>query len=138
VALGTDGAASNNDLDMIGEMRSAALLAKNVARDASALPAFKALKMATLNGAIALGLADRIGSLETGKAADIVAVDLGALKTQPVYDPVSQIVYSADSSQVSDVWIAGRQLLKQGELTGLDTEQLIKTASQWRDKIIGD
>jgi 5-methylthioadenosine/S-adenosylhomocysteine deaminase len=138
VALGTDGAASNNDLDMIGEMRSAALLAKNAARDASALPAFKALKMATLNGAIALGLADRIGSLETGKAADIVAVDLGALKTQPVYDPVSQIVYSADSSQVSDVWIAGRQLLNQGELTGMDTERLIETAGQWRDRIIGD
>lgn len=138
VALGTDGAASNNDLDMIGEMRSAALLAKNVAQDASALPAFKALKMATLNGAIALGLADRIGSLETGKAADIIAVDLSAIKTQPVYDPVSQIVYSADSSQVSDVWVAGRHLLKQGELTGLDIEQLIETASQWRDRIIGD
>lgn len=138
VALGTDGAASNNDLDMIGEMRSAALLAKNVAEDASALPAFKALKMATLNGAIALGLADRIGSLETGKYADMIAIDLNALKTQPVYDPVSQIVYSADSSQVSDVWIAGKQLLKQGELTGLDTEQLIETAKHWRNKIIGD
>lgn len=138
VALGTDGAASNNDLDMIGEMRSAALLAKNVANDASALPAFKALKMATLNGAIALGISDRIGSLETGKAADIVAINLGALKTQPVYDPVSQIVYSADSSQVSDVWVAGKQLLKEGELTGLDTEQLIATAQYWRNKIIGD
>ncbi|HEX7025952.1 MAG TPA: TRZ/ATZ family hydrolase [Gammaproteobacteria bacterium] len=138
VALGTDGAASNNDLDMIGEMRSAALLAKNVAGDASALPAFKALKMATLNGAIALGLAERIGSLEAGKYADIIAIDLDSLKTQPVYDPVSQIVYSADSSQVSDVWIAGKQLLKQGELTGLDQDQLIETARHWRDKIVGD
>ncbi len=135
VALGTDGAASNNDLDMFGEMRSAALLAKNVAADASALPAFEALKMATINGAIALGLAAETGSLEKNKFADIVAVDLNALKTQPVYDPVSQIVYSADSTQVSDVWVAGKQLLNNGQLTTLDTESILNNAREWRDKI---
>lgn len=135
VALGTDGAASNNDLDMIGEMRSAALMAKNVARDATALPAFTALEMATLNGAKALGLADDIGSLEAGKAADIVAIDLSAVKTQPVYDPISQIVYAADSSQVSDVWVGGKQVLNQSRLTTIDLDNVLDQARDWRDKI---
>jgi 5-methylthioadenosine/S-adenosylhomocysteine deaminase len=136
VALGTDGAASNNDLDLIGEMRSAALLAKSVAADASAVPAYEVLKMATINAARALGLAENLGSLEAGKAADLVAIDLNALKTQPVYDPVSQIVYAADSTQVSDVWVAGKHVLHNGELTTLDTADLIQRAQQWRDKII--
>lgn len=136
VALGTDGAASNNDLDLIGEMRSAALLAKNVAGDASALPAYETLKMATINGARALGLADHLGTLEAGKAADIVAINLGALKTQPVYDPVSQIVYSADSSQVSDVWVAGKRVVHEGELTTVDSATLLQRAGEWRDKIM--
>ena len=135
VALGTDGAASNNDLDMIGEMRSAALLAKNIAADASAVPGHTALAMATINGARALGLAEEIGSLEAGKAADIVAVNLNNIKTQPVYDPVSQIVYPADSSQVSDVWVGGKRVLKQGELTTLNIDEIIQSASRWRDKI---
>ncbi|MBN1378416.1 MAG: TRZ/ATZ family hydrolase [Gammaproteobacteria bacterium] len=136
VALGTDGAASNNDLNMIGEMRSAALLAKSVANNAGAVPAYEVLKMATINAAKALGLADNLGSLQAGKAADIVAIDLNALKTQPVYDPVSQIVYSADSTQVSDVWIAGKRVLHNGVLTTLNTDDLIQRAQQWRDKII--
>lgn len=136
VALGTDGAASNNDLDMIGEMRSAALLAKSVATDASALPAYEALKMATINAAEALAMSDQIGSLQAGKAADMVAIDLGTLKTQPVYNPVSQIVYSADSSQISDVWVLGKRVLHSGELTTLDSAQLLETAQQWHDRII--
>jgi 5-methylthioadenosine/S-adenosylhomocysteine deaminase len=136
VALGTDGAASNNDLDMLGEMRSAALLAKTVAGDATALPAFQALKMATLNGAIALGLADETGSLEPGKVADMVAINLGDIRTQPVYDPISQIVYAAGSHQVSDVWVHGRQLLRNRCLTTLDLPQLIANAQQWRDRIV--
>jgi len=100
VALGTDGAASNNDLDMFGEMRSAALLAKAVASDASALPAATALQMATLNGARAYGLENETGSLVAGKAADIVAVNLGALESQPLYHPISQLVYASGRHMV--------------------------------------
>ena len=111
VALGTDGAASNNDLDMLGELRTAALLAKGITKDARALPAADALRMATLNGARALGLDQEIGSLELGKAADLVALDLNALNTLPLYSPLSQLVYSARSTQVSHVWVNGRLLL---------------------------
>jgi 5-methylthioadenosine/S-adenosylhomocysteine deaminase len=135
VALGTDGAASNNDLDMFGEMRSAALLGKLVARDASALSAAQALHMATLGGARALGLDADIGSLEAGKAADITAVNLGALETQPVYHPISQLVYAAGREQVSDVWVAGRHLLKDCELTTLNQQTIIAKARQWAEKI---
>jgi 5-methylthioadenosine/S-adenosylhomocysteine deaminase len=135
VALGTDGAASNNDLDMISEMRSAALLAKAVAGDASALPAHTALRMATLNGARALGLGDAIGSLEPGKWADITAVDLCRLETQPLYDPVSQLVYAAGRDQVSDVWVAGQHLLKNRVLTHLDTKDLVQRARGWQTRI---
>ncbi len=135
VALGTDGAASNNDLDMFGEMRSAALLGKAVARDASALSAMQALHMATLGGARALGLETHIGSLETGKAADITAVNLGALETQPVYHPISQLVYAAGREHVSDVWVAGQHLLKDRVLTTLDQQTIIAKAQQWREKI---
>ncbi len=135
VALGTDGAASNNDLDMLGEMRSAALLAKAVHQDASALPAHTALRMATLNGARALGMADETGSLETGKWADISAINLGALETQPLYDPVSQLVYAAGREQVTDVWVAGQQVLKARTLTHLDTQKLIQRVRGWQTRI---
>jgi 5-methylthioadenosine/S-adenosylhomocysteine deaminase len=135
VALGTDGAASNNDLDMIGEMRTAALLGKAVAADASAVSAAQALRMATLGGARALGLDDTIGSLVPGKCADIVAVDLGALETQPIYDPVSQLVYAAGREQVSDVWVAGRQLLRHRELTTIDEQQVLVAAREWGERI---
>jgi 5-methylthioadenosine/S-adenosylhomocysteine deaminase len=135
VALGTDGAASNNDLDMFSEMHSAALLAKGVAGDASALPAAKALAMATINGARALGLGDETGSLEIGKSADLVAVDLNNLHTQPVYNPISQLVYAAGREQVSHVWVAGRQIVTQGELTTLDRSELLDKAAYWRDRI---
>src|SRR5882757_457783 len=112
VALGTDGAASNNDLDMFGELRTAALLAKGVSGDASALPAGAALHMATLAGARALGLEDQIGSLEKGKAADFIAVNLNHPATQPVYNVLSQLVYAAGRDQVSEVYVAGRPLLR--------------------------
>jgi 5-methylthioadenosine/S-adenosylhomocysteine deaminase len=108
VALGTDGAASNNDLDLFGELRTAALLGKGVAGDASVLPAARMLRMATLNGARALGLAGETGSLQPGKAADIVAVDLGHPETEPMYNPLSQLVYATGRHQVTDVWVAGR------------------------------
>ena len=135
VALGTDGAASNNDLDMLGEIRSAALLAKNVASDASAIPAHQAIRMATINGAKALGLDETIGSLEVGKSADIVAIDMGILETQPLYHVVSQLVYSATRNQVRHVWVAGQQLLKDNVLTTIDEQEVIAKSRNWRDKI---
>jgi 5-methylthioadenosine/S-adenosylhomocysteine deaminase len=137
VALGTDGAASNNDLDMFGEMRSAALLAKAVAGDASAVPAAAALRMATLNGARALGLEDLVGSLVPGKAADLVAVDLGGIANQPVYNPISHLVYATGRQQVTDVWVAGRPLLRSGALLTLDTVDIAQRASQWHDRLAG-
>ncbi len=135
VALGTDGAASNNRLDMLGELRSASLLAKGVSGDPCALPAAQALRMATLSGARALGLDHAIGSLEVGKLADLVAVDLSALGTQPIYDPLSQLVYASQRSQISDVWVGGRHLVRQGELTTLDSDELRASATAWRSRI---
>lgn len=135
VALGTDGAASNNDLDMFGEMRSAALLAKAVARDATSVPAGQALQMATLNGARALGLDALTGSLTRGKAADITAVHLGDIESQPVYDPVSQLVYATGRDKVTDVWVAGQRLLQNRALTQLDEHAIIVNARRWREKI---
>ncbi len=135
VALGTDGAASNNDLDMFGEMRTAALLAKGVANDASAVPAMTALKMATINGAKALGIEHETGSLSIGKAADVVAIDLDHLETQPLYDPVSQIVYAASRQQVTDVWVAGKQLLKQRNLTTINSDNLKRKIAEWHERL---
>ena len=135
VALGTDGAASNNDLDMLGEMRTAALIAKGTSGDATAVPAAMALEMATLNGARALGLGDDIGSLMVGKSADLIAVDLGAPATQPVYDPLSQLVYAAGRDQVTHAWVAGRPLLRDRRVLTLDERAIIGRAVAWRDKI---
>ena len=135
VALGTDGAASNNDHDMIGEMRTAALLGKAVAGDACALPAEQVLRMATINGAKALGLDAETGSLEAGKAADIVAVDMARLNTQPLYNPLSQLVYSCGRDQVSDVWIQGRRVLRDRDLTTIDRTAMLDKASAWVEKI---
>ncbi|GAA3917958.1 TRZ/ATZ family hydrolase [Litoribacillus peritrichatus] len=135
IALGTDGAASNNDQDMLGEARSAALLAKAVSQNATALSALEALKAATLNGAKALGIDNKTGSLETGKLADIVAIDLSPLHCQPVYDPISQIIYAARADQVSNVWSEGHQLVKDKKLTSQDTENIINKARNWAEKI---
>jgi 5-methylthioadenosine/S-adenosylhomocysteine deaminase len=132
VSLGTDGAASNNDLDMFSEMRTAALLAKAVSANAAALPAYDALKMATLDGARALGLDHLVGSLEIGKRADLVAVQLNELNTLPVHNAVSQLVYSAAAAQVNHVWVNGKQLLNQRELTTLNRRQLIDIAMHWQ------
>ncbi len=135
VALGTDGAASNNDLDMFGEMRTAALLGKAVAADASAVPAMTALRMATINGAKALGLDAVCGSLSIGKAADVIAIDLNHLETQPLYCPVSQIVYAASRQQVTDVWVAGRRLLKQRQLTTINSDDLKAKIAVWQQRL---
>jgi 5-methylthioadenosine/S-adenosylhomocysteine deaminase len=135
VALGTDGAASNNDLDMLGEMRTAALLAKAVAKDASSVPAMTALRMATINGAKALGLEHETGSLAISKSADVIAIDLDHLETQPLYCPVSQIVYAASRQQVTDVWVAGKQLLKQRQLTTVNLASLKASCAEWQYKL---
>lgn len=135
VALGTDGAASNNDLDLFGEMRTAALLAKAVAGDAAALPAHAALRMATINGARALALDDRIGSIEPGKAADLIAVDLGEVDTQPLYDVVSQLVYATGRHHVRQVWVNGRHLVRDGELMTLNGPDIGARAREWQQRI---
>ncbi len=135
LAIGTDGCASNNDLDMFGETRSAALLAKAVANDAAGFNAFEALHAATLGGAKALGFEDRIGSIEAGKDADLVCVDLSALETQPLHHVVSQLIYATSRQQVNDVWIAGVQKLRQRELVDMDSAAIVANARQWRQKI---
>jgi 5-methylthioadenosine/S-adenosylhomocysteine deaminase len=135
VALGTDGCASNNDLDMFGEMRTAALLAKAVAGDAAAFDAAYTLRAATLNGARALGLETQIGSIEIGKQADLTAVRLSDLETQPLYHVVSQLVYAAGRHQVSDVWIAGQRKLANRELVDLDVAAILLKARAWRERI---
>ena len=135
VALGTDGAASNNDLDMLAEMRCAALLAKGVSEDPTSVSAATALRMATLNGARALGLERDIGSLQPGKWADMAAVNLATPECQPLYNPLSQLVYCASRRQVSDVWVAGRQLLRHGELTTLDLDAILNRATDWQQRI---
>jgi 5-methylthioadenosine/S-adenosylhomocysteine deaminase len=135
LAIGTDGAASNNDLDMMGEIQTAALLGKGVAGSPSALPAYTALRMATLNGARALGLDDETGSLKPGKSADIVALDLRDPDTQPVYHPVSQIVYAAGRDQVRHVWVAGRHLIRDGEPTTLEPTSILEEAKEWGARI---
>lgn len=135
VGLGTDGAASNNRLDLFGEMRLAALLAKGLANDAAALPAHDALKSATSGGARALGLEDLVGSLAPGKRADIVAVDLSALDLQPVFDPLSHLVYVAGREQVSHVWVDGRLKVDNGRLTEVDVMDLKARASYWSNKL---
>ncbi|HEY8941367.1 TRZ/ATZ family hydrolase [Cellvibrio mixtus] len=135
VAIGTDGAASNNDLDLFSEVKTAALLAKAVAGDATALGAHTALRMATLNGAKALGLEEYIGSLEIGKAADITAIDLGELAMQPVYNPASQLVYTHSGQAVTHVWVEGKCLLKNRELQTLNEREILGKANWWRKQI---
>ena len=135
VCIGTDGAASNNDLDMLDEMRSAALLAKAVSGSPETLPAWQALQSATINGARALGLGDVTGSLEIGKCADITALDLYHPSCQPVYEPISSVVYSASRQQVSDVWIGGRHLVADHKLTQKDPDESEAKAERWRQRI---
>mgnify|MGYP001462126725 CR=1 FL=1 len=136
-AIGTDSAASNNDLDMFGEMRTAAIVAKAVAGDPSAVPAHQALEMATINSARAMGLADQIGSLEINKCADITAIDLDHLNTLPMNNPTSHIVYAMKSSQVTNVWCNGQAVLKNGELKTIDPAMIRENTERWRRKFLG-
>ncbi|BBF84003.1 S-adenosylhomocysteine deaminase [Aquitalea magnusonii] len=136
VGIGTDGAASNNKLDMLSETRLAALLAKVGTLDPTAVPAATAIRMATLNGAKALGIADKVGSVKVGKQADLIAIDLSALETAPAFDPVSHVVYAAGREQVSHVWVKGRALLAQRQLTTLDEAALKARGEDWRNRIL--
>ena len=135
VGIGTDGAASNNRLDLFNEMRQAALLGKAVANDATVLPATDVLRMATLNGAKALGLDRMIGSLQAGKVADMVAVDFSSPELVPCYDPVSHLVYAAGRRDVSHVWVAGELALEDGVLTRPELRGVHKRAAQWQARI---
>ena len=135
VGIGTDGAASNNRLDMFAEMRLAALLAKGVASRADALPAATALRMSTLDAARALGLETRIGSVETGKFADLTAVNLARLELQPVYDPLSHLVYAAERSDVSDVWVAGRRVVNEQQVLMPADGALETSVRLWQNRL---
>jgi 5-methylthioadenosine/S-adenosylhomocysteine deaminase len=135
VALGTDGAASNNRLDMWQEMRMAALLAKVSTGDAAALPAPQVLHMATLGGARALGWADEIGSIEVGKSADLIAVDMRQLEHAPIFDPLSHLVYVTDRNCVQHVWVQGEQVVRDGVPTKLDATELRSYAAAWQDTL---
>jgi len=137
LGFGSDGAASNNRLDVFAEMRLAALLAKGASGDAAALPAAAALRAATLDAARALNLDDRIGSIAPGKRADLVAVDLSGPACQPVFDPVSHLVYAAGREHVTHVWVDGRPKLDNRRLVDLDTDDLAARAAYWRDKLKG-
>eukprot|EP00999_Lentomonas_sp_LEN2_P002225 NODE_350_length_1605_cov_90.217185_g318_i0.p1 GENE.NODE_350_length_1605_cov_90.217185_g318_i0~~NODE_350_length_1605_cov_90.217185_g318_i0.p1 ORF type:complete len:454 (+),score=85.72 NODE_350_length_1605_cov_90.217185_g318_i0:57-1418(+) len=135
VALGTDGAASNNCLSMLAEIKTTVLLGKVLSKDATALGGQTVLRMATINGARSLGISHLVGSLEKGKYADMTAINMDTLSCIPVFDPVGALVYSTDSSQVSDVWVAGRHLLKSRKLQTLDEGEIRKKTAVWRDKI---
>jgi 5-methylthioadenosine/S-adenosylhomocysteine deaminase len=136
VAIGTDGAAANNNLDLLAEAQTAAFLAKGVASDPRAVDAFTALEMMTINSARALNMEQQIGSIETGKLADLAALDLHAPETQPLFNVVSQLIYAASSRQFTDVWVAGRRLLEKGRLTSIEIEDVLASAESWRVKLL--
>jgi 5-methylthioadenosine/S-adenosylhomocysteine deaminase len=135
VALGTDGAASNNRLDILGEARMAALLAKVAAHDPAVLPAQQVLEMATLGGARALGLDQHLGSLVPGKEADVVAIDLSAAGARPCYDPISHLVHVTGSDRVTDVWVGGRRVVADRRLTTTDEGAVAARAHIWQERL---
>jgi len=135
VAFGTDGAASNNRVDLFSEMRTAALLAKVATGDPSALPAQQALRAATLSGARALGLDERIGSIVAGKEADVIAVDLSGSSATPCYDPVSHLVHAVGREAVTDVWVAGRRVVANRVLQTADEAAIVASARLWQERM---
>jgi 5-methylthioadenosine/S-adenosylhomocysteine deaminase len=135
VALGTDGAASNNDLDLLAEARIAGLLSSGVAATPGDLVANDLLRMATLEGARALGLGEVTGSIEPGKWADLCCIDLRAARSWPVHDPVTAVIYAASAQQVTDTWVAGRQLLAAGRLRYIDESAVLERAEAWRERL---
>ncbi len=136
VAIGTDGSASSNDLDMFTAMRLTALLHKGISGDPTATPAPTVLRMATLHGARALGLEDDLGSIEAGKLADLVAVDLDRAHTRPVYDPVSTLVYAAGRGDVTNVWVGGERVVADGRATRVDAEQVVADLEGLADAVL--
>lgn len=133
--LGTDGAASNNNLNLLNDLKLTAQLAKAVAKDSSAAPAYEVLKMATFNAAQSLNRAETLGSLTAGKQADLILIDMKHPNTQPLYDPISQLVYATHSQQITDVWVAGQQLVSNRKLTTIDLEKTLTDAQQWGNRI---
>ncbi len=135
VGIGTDSAASNNMLDVLSETRTAALIVKALVGDAAAVSAAEALRMATIDAAAALGLAHEIGSIEAGKWADLACFDLAMPNSQPVYDPLSQLIYATRSNQLSDAWVAGRHQIDGGKLNGIDVAGLLGRSREWQQRI---
>lgn len=131
VGIGTDSAASNNELNMLNELRTAALLAKGVTGNASLLPAAQILELATLSGARALGLQDEIGSIVVGKQADLISIQLDEVGTLPVFDPIAQVAYSASHSQIQNVWVAGEPLLAERQAKKIDLRSIKALAKHW-------
>lgn len=136
LGLGTDGAASNNDLDMFEEMLTAALLAKHASVDPTAAPAAQVLEMATLGGARALGMEDQLGSLEAGKRADLIVVDLGAPRLHPLFDPVSHLVYATKGADVRHSIVEGRVVMRDRKVLGLDTAKVLADAERYRQQVV--
>ncbi len=135
VALGTDSAASNNDLDMFSEMRLAALMAKGLTKNPTNIDAHTSLEIATINGARALGIDNKVGSVEVGKEADLIAVHFDNIESLPIYNPASQLVYATNNTQVTDVWINGKHLLKDRKFLLLDEKRLKTIANKWQTRI---
>ncbi|EED34173.1 amidohydrolase [Luminiphilus syltensis NOR5-1B] len=135
VALGTDGAASNNRLNMFNEMQTGALLAKVGTGESTALSAINSLEMATINGARALGMADNIGSIEVGKRADLIGIDLMRPATQPIHNVISQLVYATSGNELLNSWIDGRRVVSEGVLTSLDETVILERAQEWQRKL---
>jgi 5-methylthioadenosine/S-adenosylhomocysteine deaminase len=136
VAIGTDGAATSNDLDMFMALRLTALLHKGVGGDPTVVPAHRALRMATMGGARALGLDQHLGSIEVGKLADLVAVDLDRPHLQPVYDAAASVVYAAGRGDVTDVWVGGRPVVRRGEPTAVDAGAVTAELAALRSRVL--
>lgn len=135
VAIATDGAASNNDLNMIGELKTAAFLAKLTTQDPTALNSKTVFAMGTIHGAKALGMTAKIGTIEVGKEADFACIDLEQIETMPHFDIISAIVYAASRTQVTDTWVAGNQLMKNRQLLTIDEDKLLNETKLWATKI---
>lgn len=135
IALGTDSAASNNDLNMLSEARNATLIAKGVSGNPELLPAHEALELATINSARALGIDHETGSIEVGKAADLVAINLANIASQPLYNALSQLIYTDCTRHISHTWVDGKLLVENGQLLNIDQDELISKAQNWQTKI---